>query len=106
PTTCGESTCFRWRSYTHGNQKIPNKNMRNVVVILMICSMSALFSCSAKKDYLVTIETKHGNIYVILYDETPVHKENFLNLAREGRFDSTAFHRIIKGFMVQGGDVF
>src|SRR5690554_3187958 len=80
--------------------------MRNVVVILMICSMSALFSCSTKKDYLVTIETKHGNIYVILYDETPVHKENFLNLAREGRFDSTAFHRIIKGFMVQGGDVF
>lgn len=80
--------------------------MRKVFVILMICSMSLLFACSTKKDYLVTIETKHGNIYVILYDETPVHKKNFLELAREGRFDSTAFHRIIKDFMVQGGDVF
>ena len=80
--------------------------MRNIIVALIICSMSAFYACSAKKDYLVTLETRHGNIYVILYDETPVHKENFLKLAREGRFDSTTFHRIIKDFMVQGGDVF
>ena len=80
--------------------------MKNAVVVLMICSMSLLSSCSTQKDYLVTIETKHGSIYVILYDETPIHKENFLDLARDGRFDSTVFHRVIKDFMVQGGDVF
>src|SRR5699024_4839327 len=77
--------------------------MRSAIVVLMV---SVLFGCSTNKDYLVTIETKHGNIYVILYDETPVHKKNFLQLAREGRYDSTTFYRIIKDFMVQGGDVF
>ena len=40
----------------------------------------------------------------ILYDETPKHKENFVKLAREHFFDSTLFHRVIEGFMIQGGD--
>lgn len=63
-------------------------------------------SCSTEKDYLVTIQTRHGNMYAILYDETPKHKENFIQLAQAGRFDSTEFHRIIPEFMIQGGDVF
>ena len=41
---------------------------------------------------------------VRLYDATPEHKANFLKLAKEGFYDSTTFHRIIEGFMVQGGD--
>jgi len=52
----------------------------------------------------VLIETSKGDIYVKLYDETPLHKENFLKLADEGYYDSLLFHRIIRGFMVQGGD--
>ena len=40
----------------------------------------------------------------VLYDETPKHKENFVKLAREHFFDSTLFHRVIEGFMIQGGD--
>lgn len=63
-------------------------------------------SCSTEKDYLVTIQTRHGDMYAILYDETPQHKENFIKLAQAGRFDSTEFHRVIKEFMIQGGDVF
>lgn len=63
-------------------------------------------SCSTEKDYLVTIQTRHGDMYAILYDETPKHKENFIQLAQAGRFDSTEFHRIIPEFMIQGGDVF
>lgn len=63
-------------------------------------------SCSAEKDYLITIQTRHGDMYAILYDETPQHKENFINLAKAGRFDSTEFHRVIQEFMIQGGDVF
>lgn len=58
----------------------------------------------SKKDYVVTISTKLGNIDLILYDETPLHKENFLKLVNEKFYDSTTFHRIIKGFMIQGGD--
>ncbi|MEM8887309.1 MAG: peptidylprolyl isomerase [Bacteroidota bacterium] len=57
-----------------------------------------------KKDYLITMTTTKGNIYLILYDETPKHKENFLKLVDEGFYNSTAFHRVIKNFMIQGGD--
>jgi peptidyl-prolyl cis-trans isomerase B (cyclophilin B) len=45
-------------------------------------------------------------MYAVLFDETPKHKQNFIELAEAGRFDSTEFHRIIKDFMIQGGDVF
>lgn len=63
-------------------------------------------ACAGDKDYVITIETRHGNIVALLFDDTPEHKSNFIALAEAGRFDSTEFHRIIKGFMVQGGDIF
>jgi cyclophilin family peptidyl-prolyl cis-trans isomerase len=56
------------------------------------------------KDEVVTIHTNFGEIALILYDQTPLHKENFLKLSKEGFYDSTTFHRIIDGFMIQGGD--
>lgn len=52
----------------------------------------------------VKISTDMGDIVVKLYDETPLHKENFLKLAKEGFYDGTLFHRVIKDFMIQGGD--
>ncbi|MBP5500762.1 MAG: peptidylprolyl isomerase [Bacteroidales bacterium] len=52
----------------------------------------------------VLIKTPLGDITVRLYDETPLHRDNFLKLAREGYYDGTLFHRVIKNFMVQGGD--
>ena len=45
-----------------------------------------------------------GDIVVRLYDETPKHRDNFVKLAKEGYFDGTLFHRVIKDFMIQGGD--
>ncbi len=57
-----------------------------------------------KKDEIVLIKTSYGTIKVMLYEETKVHKENFLKLAKEGFYDSTTFHRVIDGFMIQGGD--
>lgn len=65
----------------------------------------ALMSCATEKDYLVTIHTEYGDMKAVLYDATPAHKKNFLKLAKEGRYDSTIFHRVIRGFMVQGGDL-
>lgn len=67
--------------------------------------ITLLASCAAEKDYLVTINTRFGPMKVILYEVTPEHKENFLELARSGAYDSTTFHRIVKDFMIQGGDV-
>lgn len=45
-----------------------------------------------------------GDIIVRLYDETPIHRDNFLKLVKEGYYDGTLFHRVIKDFMIQGGD--
>lgn len=55
-------------------------------------------------DYLVTIKTNQGDMVAILYDETPKHKANFIKLAKEHYFDSLLFHRVMDGFMIQGGD--
>ncbi len=52
----------------------------------------------------VKIQTTLGDIVVRLYDETPVHRDNFVRLAKEGYYDGTLFHRVIKDFMIQGGD--
>jgi cyclophilin family peptidyl-prolyl cis-trans isomerase len=57
-----------------------------------------------KKDYIVTIKTSYGDMVAILYDETPKHKANFIKLAKEHYFDSLLFHRVMQGFMIQGGD--
>jgi cyclophilin family peptidyl-prolyl cis-trans isomerase len=75
--------------------------------------LAALISCSSflpaqkKKeshDHVVTIRTALGNISLLLYDTTHLHKENFLKLAKEGYYNNTTFHRVIKDFMIQGGD--
>ena len=52
----------------------------------------------------VKIQTMLGDIVVRLYDETPLHRDNFIKLVKEGYYDGTLFHRVIKDFMIQGGD--
>ncbi len=61
-----------------------------------------LLSCN--REQMVLISTNHGDIKLKLYEETPLHKENFFKLVNEGYFDSLLFHRVINEFMVQGGD--
>ncbi|MEL7339333.1 MAG: peptidylprolyl isomerase, partial [Bacteroidota bacterium] len=50
------------------------------------------------------MKTEIGDVGIVLYDETPIHRDNFLKLVRSGFYDSLYFHRIILGFMVQTGD--
>jgi peptidyl-prolyl cis-trans isomerase B (cyclophilin B) len=79
--------------------------MKNKFIIsLSIVLYSLMTSCAQDKDYVVTIKTNQGDMVAILYDETPKHKENFIKLAKQHYFDSLLFHRIIPGFMIQGGD--
>lgn len=52
----------------------------------------------------VKIQTTLGDIIVRLYDETPLHRDNFAKLVKEGFYDGTLFHRVIRDFMIQGGD--
>jgi peptidyl-prolyl cis-trans isomerase B (cyclophilin B) len=79
--------------------------MKNLLLPVLIFLM-AISACNTNKDNstYALIETDHGNIKVLLYDDTPLHKENFIKLANEGFYDDLLFHRIIKGFMMQGGD--
>ena len=57
-----------------------------------------------EKQTMVLISTTMGDMKAVLYNETPAHRDNFIKLAKEGYFDGTLFHRVIDGFMVQGGD--
>jgi peptidyl-prolyl cis-trans isomerase B (cyclophilin B) len=56
------------------------------------------------KVFYVKIETSYGDMVVKLYNETPKHRDNFLKLVKEGTYDGLLFHRVIKDFMIQGGD--
>ncbi|MEN3041379.1 MAG: peptidylprolyl isomerase [Bacteroidia bacterium] len=55
-------------------------------------------------DTLVVIETPYGTMRLQLYRQTPQHRANFFKLAKEGFFDGTTFHRVVPGFVIQGGD--
>ncbi len=73
-----------------------------------ICFAQANKKTNVKKNAdtntYVEIITDFGNMKVVLYNDTPLHKANFIKLVSEGYYDSLLFHRVIKQFMIQGGD--
>lgn len=71
--------------------------------LLLALLMLAAVSCQ-KKEEVVVMETTEGTIVLKLYDQTPLHRDNFRSLVAEGAFDSLLFHRVIQDFMIQGGD--
>lgn len=81
--------------------------MKNFI-ILSVCLLIGLTSCNkgagGEKRTKALIETDMGNITIELYNTTPEHRDNFIKLAKEGFYDGLLFHRVINGFMVQGGD--
>jgi peptidyl-prolyl cis-trans isomerase B (cyclophilin B) len=76
----------------------------NKSVIFFFLAFTIATGCAQKSDYVVSIKTNQGEMIALLYDETPKHKANFIKLAKEHYFDSLLFHRVIAGFMIQGGD--
>ncbi|MFC2152881.1 peptidylprolyl isomerase [Bacteroidota bacterium] len=82
--------------------------MKKVTLLLIVFSV-LLFSCQIeskkeKDEQLYKIETEYGNMVFKLYDATPLHKENFIKLIEQDYFKDLLFHRVIDGFMIQGGD--
>ena len=75
-----------------------------LVMLFAACSAGSKKSTDMEKRTQVKIETTMGDIVVELYNETPKHRDNFIKLAKEGVYDSTLFHRVIKAFMIQAGD--
>ena len=103
--------------------------MKKSIFCSIILSITLLFSCSSPKEVKtenvsaasgtteqtsqkkntekmtqVLLKTSMGDIVIALYDDTPAHKANFLKLVNDKFYDGVLFHRIIKGFMIQGGD--
>lgn len=80
------------------------KRIRTIITILLsVVTLQTL--CAQEKETLVLIETSMGKIKVKLYNETPKHRDNFIKLVNDGTYTDLLFHRVIKLFMIQGGDV-
>lgn len=80
--------------------------MRQIYLLLAVVGMLSVFSgCEPAGPQQALIETNFGNITIELYDETPIHRDNFIKLVDSAQFyDGTLFHRVIPNFMIQGGD--
>lgn len=81
--------------------------MKKYVLILVFAAAFTFSSCGgseSKGGNTAVIKTEFGNIQIRLYDETPLHRDNFIKLVKDGFYKDLLFHRVIKGFMVQGGD--
>jgi len=80
-----------------------------VTIFLVGCSASKKVKLKniegvTKGDTVVSINTNKGEILIKLYNDTPLHKANFIKIVNEGSLTGTLFHRVIRGFMIQGGD--
>lgn len=87
--------------------------MKNYIIALLALSVCLVSACKpghSKKDNMnteeikVRIETSAGDIVVKLYNETPLHRDNFIKLVENGTYNGVLFHRVIKDFMIQAGD--
>jgi cyclophilin family peptidyl-prolyl cis-trans isomerase len=72
-------------------------------LILMSIILAGLTCQAQQKETTVVIETSMGTIKAILYNDTPLHRDNFIKLVNEGWYNGSPFHRVIKNFMIQGG---
>ncbi|MDD6783903.1 MAG: peptidylprolyl isomerase [Prevotellaceae bacterium] len=74
--------------------------------ILLFLALTIVVSASAKKEKRTKVEmlTSMGSITIELYNETPLHRDNFIKLVKEGYYNDLLFHRVIADFMIQGGD--
>jgi cyclophilin family peptidyl-prolyl cis-trans isomerase len=84
-------------------------NMKTNFLVLSVLMLVMVLSCgntrkTGQNGTMVLITTDFGSMKVKLYDETPLHRDNFLKLAGEGYYNDLLFHRVIKEFMLQGGD--
>ena len=81
---------------------------KKIVYFAFFCSLflnGCFNSFAQEKETLVLIDTDKGKIKVKLYNDTPLHRDNFIKLVNESQYEGLLFHRIIKQFMVQGGDI-
>lgn len=105
-----ESSIFVNKQIKHYTMKLLSSILGLTIVLLISCSSTTVENKEKKqkkkkeKTHYVLIETAYGDMKLKLYNETPLHRDNFLKLVNEKFYDSLLFHRVIKDFMIQGGD--
>ena len=72
-------------------------------LFFLIALFISFVSPAQEKEVKAVIETNLGNMIVKLYNDTPIHRDNFIRLAKAGHYDGTLFYRVIKNFVIQGG---
>jgi peptidyl-prolyl cis-trans isomerase B (cyclophilin B) len=75
---------------------------KSLIAYLVFLSLT-VFAAKPKHQF-VRISTDKGSCVVLLYNQTPLHRDNFVKITQEGKLSETLFHRVIKSFMIQGGD--
>ena len=74
-----------------------------ILAALVLIGMTCQAQKATEKETIVVIKTNYGTIKAKLYNDTPLHRDNFIKLVNEGWYNNSPFHRIIKNFMIQGG---
>ena len=74
------------------------------IILSFICIFFTGFSVFAQSGQKVKISTDFGDMIILLYDDTPNHRDNFIAHVKAGKYDGTLFHRVMQNFMMQGGD--
>jgi cyclophilin family peptidyl-prolyl cis-trans isomerase len=91
------------------NRKNPVSTMKKLMLLCFLgigfmMPVNAQSAKSGSKEKMVEISTEYGKMKIKLYNETPKHRDNFIKLVSEGFYNDLIFHRVIKDFMIQGGD--
>lgn len=84
--------------------KTKRKNTIFIISAIILIAVVVILILPNQKMTKVTFETNKGNIVIQLYDDMPITTGNFENLTKQGVYDNVIFHRVIDGFMIQGGD--
>ncbi|RYE12053.1 MAG: peptidylprolyl isomerase [Sphingobacteriales bacterium] len=78
--------------------------MKKLFTLIAALFISISTFAGGPKNQYVRIKTSYGSVIIRLYNETPLHRDNFIKLVKQGTLNGTLFHRVIKDFMIQGGD--
>src|SRR5690606_40625578 len=78
--------------------------MKKSLLLTCLILLSIVASAAKPKHRYIEIRTDFGTCIIRLYNETPLHKDNFIRLIKEKVYDGVLFHRVIEHFMIQGGD--
>lgn len=77
--------------------------MKYLILTISLILSITLMSQTSKPETVIVIHTSYGDITAKLYNDTPKHRDNFIKLVKEGWYNGSPFHRVIKDFMIQGG---